>query len=220
MLAQARVRRVACSAATGRIGSRAQVRRPLRQRLEVSPHCRQKTLGDEKRRAMPLEHRTARHQCMRRHCADLTRGKTVQRMPRGHTPADQRRARDAAVAIQQFGERPGAQTPRGLPHAHARGERRDAVRCDERHAIDAKHDLAHPYWRTHAKAQRGMFVGPRQRHALTGNAHGDRAKHAQMRGQRTAAGQPVFLRSTETRQGSDTPVRVGGIKTDRHGIGL
>ncbi len=88
-------------------------------------------------------------------------------MPRGHAPAgDQRRTRDAAIAVQQFGERPRAQAQRGLPRTDARGERRDAVRGDERHGIDRQDDLAQQHRRAHARSQRGVLVGPRQRPRL------------------------------------------------------
>ena len=61
------------------------------------------------------------------------------------------------------------------------------------------------------------FVGATARDGFARDAHRDRAERAQMRGQRTAAGQPVFLGGAEAGQGRDAPVRVGGIETDRHG---
>lgn len=160
---------------------------------------------------MPHEHRAARKQRMRRVPGDLTPRQPRQRMPQPNARADEHRAGDRAIGIKKLGERPRRKPPHRLPDTAARGERRDAVRGDERHAAHFQDHLAHPHARARRNAQHRAFVGPCTIHRLARHAHPHVAEPAQMSRQRTAARQPILLIEGRSRPPSRAPRVAGSI---------
>lgn len=164
---------------------------------------------------MADEHRTTRNELMRRRACDRPASQRKERMAGGQPRTRQHRTRYVAIAIQQFSQRTRTQPAHRLPHAAARRERCDAMCRDARHARHFKHDFAHPNRLAARNIERRMLVGPRLSHRFTRHAHGNIAKRAQMRRQRTTTRQPIFLIHGECRARRKPPSGARGARPKR-----
>jgi hypothetical protein len=84
---------------------------------------------------------------------------------------------------------------------------------DAGNTINGKHNFAYPRALAGRQLQCVTLVGPGQPNNLTRDTHIYHSKRAQMRSQRTAQRQPVFLESIEAGPGGRAPAAAaGGIK--------